>query len=111
MFALVEGMGTYPMVEVFEAYYPILVHKFEYIQDSAGAARFRGGLGVVRAFSPLGHDARVTVCFERQVKTLPWGLFGGKAAKGNRAEIVRKDGRVETIDGEEVFAKARRLAK
>jgi N-methylhydantoinase B len=98
MFALVEGMGTYPMVEVFEAYYPILVKKFEYIPDSAGPGKYRGGLGVVRAFTPLGHDARVTVCFERQIKTLPWGLFGGKEATGNYAQIVRKDGRAEPIE-------------
>ncbi len=95
MFSTDEGNSFYPMVEVFEVLYPMIVKKLELIPDSGGAGKFRGGLGVVREVVPLGHDASVSLAFERQTCSPPWGLFGGKEGKGNFVTIVRKNGESE----------------
>jgi N-methylhydantoinase B len=91
----IEGDSYYPMVEVFEVDYPFLVEKFELIQDSGGAGKFRGGLGVNRTISPIDHDSKYIVAFERQKRTKPWGLFGGKDGHANYCKVFRKDGSVE----------------
>src|SRR6516165_3343663 len=64
-----------------EAKFPILVERFELVPDSAGAGRYRGGLGVARttrALSPIV----VNVQSDRS-KCPPWGLAGGADAAGN----------------------------
>jgi len=95
MFSTDEGNSFYPMVEVFEILYPLLVQKFELIQDSSGAGKFRGGLGVAREIRPIKHEARVSLAFERQIYSPPWGLFGGKEGRGNFVTITRRTGDVE----------------
>ena len=47
-------------VEVFESEYPIRVRAFEMLTDSAGAGRYRGGLGYAREYEVL-EDATLTV--------------------------------------------------
>ncbi len=47
-------------VEIFESEYPIRVRSFDLIQDTAGAGRFRGGLGYAREFEVL-EDCVLTV--------------------------------------------------
>jgi N-methylhydantoinase B len=95
MFSTDEGNSFYPMVEVFEVLYPMLVRRFELIPDSGGPGKFRGGLGVAREVTPVGHEALVGLAFERQLYSPPWGLFGGKDGKGNFVTITRRNGIVE----------------
>ena len=47
-------------VEIFESEYPLRVRAFEMVRDSAGAGRFRGGLGYAREFEVL-EDSVLTV--------------------------------------------------
>jgi N-methylhydantoinase B len=47
-------------VEIFESEYPLRVRAFELIRDSAGAGRYRGGLGYAREFEVL-EDSVLTV--------------------------------------------------
>ena len=64
-----------------EAKFPILVERFELVPDSAGAGRYRGGLGVARttrALSPLVVNTQ-----SDRSKCPPWGLEGGGDAAGN----------------------------
>ena len=64
-----------------EAKFPILVERFELVPDSAGAGRYRGGLGVertTRALSPLVVNTQ-----SDRSKCPPWGLEGGGDAAGN----------------------------
>ena len=80
-------------MEATEAKNPIIVEHRELRQDSGGAGKFRGGLGVsneVRMRRPATIDAHVerTIC-------APWGLDGGKDALANRIFIRRDDGAVE----------------
>ena len=80
-------------VEAAEAKAPVLLVQRALRQDSGGAGRWRGGLGViqeVRVLTPAMFDSRVerTLC-------PPWGLHGGKDALPNRVSVVRKDGALE----------------
>ena len=80
-------------VEATEAKNPIIVEHRALRQDSGGAGKFRGGLGVsneVRMRRPATIDAHVerTIC-------APWGLHGGQDALANRISITRDDGKVE----------------
>jgi N-methylhydantoinase B len=81
--------------EVVEVRYPWRVERFELAQDSGGAGRFRGGLGVRRDYRIIGHQAGLTVTTDRVIYTPPWGLFGGKDAKPNITVVYRRDGREE----------------
>jgi N-methylhydantoinase B len=47
-------------VEIFESEYPLRVRAFELVRDSAGAGRYRGGLGYAREFEVL-EDSVLTV--------------------------------------------------
>jgi N-methylhydantoinase B len=82
-------------VEATEAKNPIIVEHRALRQDSGGAGKFRGGLGVsneVRMRRRATIDAHVerTIC-------APWGLHGGKDALANRIYIRRDDGAVENF--------------
>jgi N-methylhydantoinase B len=82
-------------VEATEAKNPIIVEHRSLRQDSGGAGRFRGGLGVsneVRMRRPATIHAHVerTIC-------APWGLHGGTDALANRIFISRDNSGVETF--------------
>ena len=82
-------------VEVAEVRYPWRVERFELHQDSGGPGKFRGGLGVIRDYRIIGHDAGLTVTTDRVKYTPPWGLFGGRDAKTNITIVYRNDGKEE----------------
>jgi N-methylhydantoinase B len=69
-------------VEIFESEYPLRVRAFELIQDSAGAGRFRGGLGYAREFEVL-EDSVLTVRSSNHLFASP-GLRGGGSPKPSR---------------------------
>ena len=69
-------------VEVQERVYPILTHCYEFITDSAGAGRHRGGMGVARDFELTHGDATLSVLGSRGVIPV-WGWEGGLPALGS----------------------------
>ena len=72
-------------IEQAEAKYPVLVEHYRLAQDSGGAGRHRGGLGidrVVRARSPMTVNTQVDRSHCR-----PWGLDGGREGAGNQVAI------------------------
>jgi N-methylhydantoinase B len=72
-------------IEQAEAKYPVLVEHYALAQDSGGAGRHRGGLGidrVVRARSPMTVNTQVDRSHCR-----PWGLEGGREGAGNKVAI------------------------
>lgn len=80
-------------VEETERNYPIRVLRYELVDDSEGAGRRRGGLGLRRDYEFVDHEATFTILADRD-KQGPWGLFGGHA--GRPAEyLLTRDG-VET---------------
>jgi len=80
--------------EVVEVRYPWRVELYELAQDSGGAGKYRGGLGVRRDYR-LGFDAGLTVTTDRVKYTPPWGLFGGKPGTTNITVVQRHDGSEE----------------
>jgi N-methylhydantoinase B len=77
-------------VEVQELMLPILVRESALDPDSCGAGLHRGGLGYRRIFTVLGETSRVQLNVDRH-RCLPWGLFGGKPGKPNRAFVRSGD--------------------
>ena len=78
-------------LELQESMLPFRIEEFALREDSAGAGKFRGGLGfrkTYRMLAPcnLGTNLDRTLC-------PPWGVQGGKAAKPGRFTVVEgRDG-------------------
>lgn len=66
-------------IEEIEANYPVEVSRYELIEDSGGAGRFRGGMGLRRDYTFEG-DVRLSVMADR-VRFAPQGLAGGRPAR------------------------------
>jgi N-methylhydantoinase B len=64
-------------IEVVESRYPLRIRNYGLRPDSAGAGRWRGGLGIVREWVIDCDDAWLSLWFERS-KTPAWGLCGGE---------------------------------
>jgi len=79
-------------IEAIEMEYPLLVEEYSLVTDSAGAGRFRGGMGLRRVVRPRGHDCIFNGAGER-FRHPPWGLFGG--ASGGMGRFM-----LRTIEGE-----------
>ena len=73
-------------VELQEIYYPVLIERQRLREDSGGAGKFRGGLGIEVTVRVLC-DAYTNINVERQ-RTAPWGLFGGEC--GEKAQALVK---------------------
>ncbi len=78
--------------EMFEQQTPHLLLKHEYWPDSAGAGRWRGGLGVETEFKIGGENTKVVTFGDGDVEE-PFGLFGGKKATLNKIELHYEDGK------------------
>jgi N-methylhydantoinase B len=80
-------------VEATEAKNPIIIEQRALRVDSAGAGKYRGGLGVTQELRML-RRATIDAHVERTI-CAPWGLHGGTDALANRISIVRRDGKIE----------------
>lgn len=78
-------------VEAIEQEYPLLVEGYGLMEDSGGAGRHRGGLGMRRILRPVGHTMTFTGQGERFINA-PWGIFGGQAGCTGRFLIRQPDG-------------------
>ncbi|MDA1348265.1 MAG: hydantoinase B/oxoprolinase family protein [Chloroflexi bacterium] len=63
-------------IESIEADQPLRITRYEYVADSGGAGKFRGGLGVIREYELTADEATVQIRSDRH-KFLPWGAQGG----------------------------------
>ena len=73
-------------VEAIEVEYPLLVESYCLIEDSGGAGKFRGGMGIRRIVRPVGHNSVFSGMGERFVHQ-PWGIFGGKSGATGRFSL------------------------
>jgi N-methylhydantoinase B len=94
-------------VESLEAEYPLVLERYELVQDSGGAGEFRGGMGLYRQVRIEGHECRTYIHGSRFVRG-PWGLFGGQ--EGGRADFRFSNGvefpakaRAVIRDGQRVY--------
>ncbi len=74
--APITNMANTP-IESIESDQPLLITKYGYMPDTAGAGEFRGGLGMIREYQVLADEAMVQIRSDR-TKFLPWGNRGGK---------------------------------
>ena len=84
-------------VEALENEYPLLVEKYELVENSGGAGKWRGGMGLRRVYRGLGHTLTFSGQGERAV-TPPWGLFGGKGGGTGSISLINPDGSKEELD-------------
>jgi N-methylhydantoinase B len=77
-------------VEVQEAYYPLVIEAHRLRQDSGGAGRQRGGLGVELIYTSP-QDFHMNTHLQR-TKLAPWGLHGGGDALAMDAVVEKAEG-------------------
>jgi N-methylhydantoinase B len=79
--------------EMFEHMTPHLLVKHEYLTDSGGAGKYRGGLGVETLYK-VGNDGTQIVTFGDGDVEPAFGLFGGREGTLNAIELHCPDGQV-----------------
>jgi len=76
-------------VECLEMEYPLFVEEYALVDNSGGAGRWRGGMGIRRTIEVLNHEASFLGSLDR-ARLTPWGLAGGEP--GGRGAIVINPG-------------------
>jgi 5-oxoprolinase (ATP-hydrolysing) len=87
-------------VEMFEVRTPLLVEEKEYLADSGGAGRNRGGLGQrvrLRKLEDDGHPAQLSMISYNMEHPVP-GLFGGRPGSLPQVAITRSGEKVEGVE-------------
>jgi N-methylhydantoinase B len=84
-------------IEVIETEYPLRVESYGLIEDSGGAGRYRGGMGIRRVIGPVGHDCIFNGAGER-FRHRPWGIFGGQPGGSGRFVQVGADGAERALE-------------
>ena len=78
--------------EMYEQQTPHMIIKHEYLKDSAGAGKWRGGLGVETKIKLGGNNFKMVV-FGDGHEVPPYGLFGGKESILNKISLTYPDGK------------------
>ena len=79
-------------VEAIEMEYPLRVLSYGLIANSGGPGRQRGGMGLERVVTPVGHACTFNGAGERFARQ-PWGIFGGGAGATGEFRHVTADGK------------------
>jgi N-methylhydantoinase B len=89
--------------EMFEIHDPHLLIRHEYLPDSAGAGRWRGGLGTECEFVINGEDVNgVAFGDGMEEEARAFGLHGGKPGSVNELELRCPDGTVRRPKAKEL---------
>ena len=83
--------------EALEYAYPLRVRRYSLRKESGGKGRHRGRDGIVREIEVLA-DCEVTLLADRRERG-PWGLRGGADGNAGKAEIIRRDGSLQSMPG------------
>jgi len=89
-------------VESVEMNFPLRIPRLRLWNDSGGAGRFRGGLGLEKVFEATTTDVMVSHRGER-FGSSPWGLEGGAPGARAHAHIVRADGTREELPSKKMI--------
>jgi len=90
--------------EMFELTDPHVLFKHEYVTDSGGAGRWRGGLGVETIFKIYGEEVMgVTFGDGVDEQARAFGLFGGKEGSLNKMELIFPDGQIYYPKSKEII--------
>ena len=85
------------MFEAIEMEYPLRVERYELVEDSAGPGASRGGLGLRRVVTPVGHRCLFNGQGER-FRHQAWGIFGGCAGRAGQFVFQAADGNETILD-------------
>ena len=72
-------------IEAIERDLPLRITAYEFAENTGGAGRFRGGCGIVRAFTLTGGTATASLIAERHAVRPRGALGGGDGANGSHA--------------------------
>jgi N-methylhydantoinase B len=78
--------------EMYEQQTPHLILKHEYLTNSGGVGKWRGGLGIETVIKMGGDDATMVVFGDGDVEQ-NYGLFGGKGSVLNSIALTYPDGK------------------
>ena len=78
-------------IEMLESTHPILFIAYALRADSAGAGRYRGGMGLIREWQLTASEGRFAATFDR-FTIAPYGLQGGGPGATGRLLLTRRDG-------------------
>ena len=78
-------------IEALETEYPLMIERYEFCENSGGAGKYRGGLGILREYRPIGHKTTFSGQGERFVNK-PWGIFGGEPGGTGSFSTVSDEG-------------------
>ncbi|AYD04024.1 hydantoinase B/oxoprolinase family protein [Neorhizobium sp. NCHU2750] len=73
-------------IEALEYEHPVMVERYELVQDSGGPGKFRGGMTLRRKVKVLDHTATISAGGTNAV-IAPWGLFGGQDGTTTNVEL------------------------
>jgi N-methylhydantoinase B len=85
----IHNLANTPM-EMVEATYPLRFRHYEFLPDTGGAGKYRGGLGVRRDIEFLDEAGTLNTQFDK-FKVAPFGLFGGRPGATGRM-LLNPDG-------------------
>ena len=83
-------------VEAIEMEYPLRVEEYSLVEDSGGAGRYRGGMGLRRVVRPVDHDCVFNGVGER-FRRQPWGLFGGEPGASGQFRLRDADNNTQRL--------------
>lgn len=86
------SMATIPPVEILEASYPVMFTQWALRPDSAGAGRWRGGLGAVYEIETLSETGADVFLLGERGRFPPFGAAGGEPGALNRFVFDSPDG-------------------
>jgi N-methylhydantoinase B len=83
-------------IEVLERTFPLRVTRYEFADDTAGAGRYRGGAGLVRALQVRAGTATISLLGERHA-VRPHGSAGGGDGATAKHTLIAGDGTSRTL--------------
>jgi len=90
--------------EALENEYPLLVDEYALVEDSGGAGKYRGGLGIARQIRAVVPATIFSVRSDSHTVGVATGVFGGH--DGRRAKLIQNPGRA---DAQELYSKVARI--
>ena len=91
-----QGFLKNTPTEVNEVEAGILVHRYGLMKNSAGAGKYRGGLGTEMVFEALAPNTKITARNRDRTRFSGWGIVGGKA--GAPSAFLRNPGKPNQIN-------------
>ena len=90
--------------EMFEIHDPHYLIKHEYLTDSAGAGRWRGGLGIETEFVIYGEDVTgISFGDGIEKESRAFGFFGGKEGSLNEVKLEYSNGTKKIAKSKEII--------